>query len=69
MKLEVIYRRSASGCPTIYLAEDGGIVVQGSELDPATQGELQTVLPGETAVKISAELLLGAAQRYAEQQR
>lgn len=64
MKLEIIYKRSGNGCPTIYLAEDGDFVVQGDELDAATQGELQTVLPGETAVKISAELLLGAMLRY-----
>ena len=64
MKLEIIYKRSGNGCPTIYLAEDGELVVQGELLDPETENQLSSILPGETAVKISPELLLGAAFRY-----
>lgn len=64
MKLELLYTNSSTSCPTIYLAEDGDLVVQGQRLDTATERELASVLPGETAVKISPELLLGAALRY-----
>lgn len=64
MKLHLLYCASSSTCPTIYIAEDGDIVVQGLRLDEATTGELNEVLAGETAVKIPPELLLGAASEY-----
>ncbi|GIJ34477.1 hypothetical protein SAMN05216284_114125 [Micromonospora sediminimaris] len=64
MKLRLLYGESSSSCPTIYIAEDGDIVVQGLRLDDATEGELTNVLPGETAVKISPDLLLGATAAY-----
>ena len=64
MKLEILYKRSGNGCPTVYIGEDGNIVVQGDLVDQSTESELSSVLSGEAAVQISPELLLGAAFRY-----
>ncbi|RKN47517.1 hypothetical protein [Micromonospora endolithica] len=69
MKLRLLYSTSSSSCPTIYIAEDGDIVVQGLRLDQETEGELNNVLAGETAVKISPQLLLGAAAEYEQRGR
>ncbi|MEU6034703.1 hypothetical protein ABZ801_04790 [Actinomadura sp. NPDC047616] len=69
MKLTKLYKDPASGgegCPTVYLAENGDFVVQGVQLDQATTNELENVLPGETAVRIAPEVILGAIERYRE---
>jgi hypothetical protein len=66
MKLEMIYKDQGSGgngCPSIYLAEDGRLVVQGDSLDGETSAQLANVLPGETAVVITSEVLFGAVDR------
>ncbi|MBW8485550.1 hypothetical protein [Actinomadura parmotrematis] len=66
MKLKMIYKDQGSGgngCPSVYLAESGELVVQGDSLDAATFGELANVLPGEGAVRIAPEVLLGAVER------
>jgi hypothetical protein len=71
MKLRKLYKDQSSGgegCPTVYLADSGELVVQGDLLDSATQGELENVLPGEGAVRISADVILGAVARYHEAQ-
>ncbi|SFD16059.1 hypothetical protein SAMN05421773_110220 [Streptomyces aidingensis] len=67
MKLQMIYKDDESGgegCPSVYLADNGEFVVQGPQVDEATAGELRNVLPGETAVRISAEVILGAVRRF-----
>ncbi|MGH8929577.1 MAG: hypothetical protein ACRDZO_02775 [Egibacteraceae bacterium] len=51
-------------CPTVYLAESGEFVIQGYRLDTDTLAHLENVLPGETAVRISAAVVLGAVERY-----
>ncbi|MEU8265011.1 hypothetical protein AB0C02_30920 [Micromonospora sp. NPDC048999] len=69
MKLTKLYKDVGSGgngCPTVYLAESGELVVQGHLVDGDTFGELENVLPGEGAVRISAEVVLGAIERYRE---
>ncbi|WP_110081038.1 hypothetical protein [Actinokineospora spheciospongiae] len=67
MKLTKLYKDPSSGgqgCPTVYVAESGEFVVQGYLVDGDTMGELENVLPGESAVRISSEVILGAIERY-----
>lgn len=67
MKLTMLYKDQSSGgrgCPSVYLAENGDLVVQGALLDEATTAELEDVLDGEGAVRISADIVAGAMRRY-----
>jgi hypothetical protein len=67
MELTMLYKDPSSGgggCPSVYLAENGDFVVQGLDLDGATSNNLANVLPGEGAVRISAEIVLGAVEAY-----
>lgn len=67
MKLTMLCKdggSGGSGCPSIYLAENGDFVVQGRQLDDATSANLANVLPGESAVSIGADVLLRAAEIY-----
>lgn len=60
MKLTLLAKDESSGmtgCPSVYLAEDGSLVVQGLTLDSATEGNLRNVLPGESAVRIAPEIV------------
>jgi hypothetical protein len=71
MNLTKLYKDPGSGnggCPTVYLAENGELVVQGNELDPHTESQLENVLPGERGVRISIEIVIGAIERYKRQQ-
>lgn len=71
MKLTKLYKDPGSGnggCPTVYVAESGELVVQGHILDEDTFGELENVLPGESAVRIDPKIVLGAIERYMAQQ-
>jgi hypothetical protein len=68
VKLTKLFKDTNSGgqgCPTVYLADSGELVIQGHLLDTATTAELENVLPGESAVRISADIVLGAVERYA----
>jgi hypothetical protein len=67
MDLEMLYKDPASGgsgCPSVYLADSGEFVVQGLDIDGNTRANLANVLPGENAVRISADILLGAVEAY-----
>ncbi|HZG02543.1 MAG TPA: hypothetical protein VE546_03005 [Streptomyces sp.] len=67
MKLTRLFKDQGSGgtgCPTVYLAENGDFVIQGNILDSDTTAELENVLPGESAVRISVDVVLGAVERY-----
>ncbi len=58
MRLERLAKDPGSGnlrCPSVYLAEDGELVIQGGLVDEDTHGNLQDVLPGEAAVHIGRE--------------
>ncbi|GAA3041347.1 hypothetical protein [Actinokineospora globicatena] len=71
MKLTMLLKDQNSGgngCPSVYLADSGEFVVQGIELDDDTHAELENVLPGENAIRISADVLVGAVDRYRERQ-
>jgi hypothetical protein len=52
-----------TGCPSVYLDDDGMAVVQAPEVDSATAGQLLNVLPGEVGVRIKPEVLLAAADK------
>jgi hypothetical protein len=63
MKLTLLAKDFDSGkadCPSVYLAEDGSLVVQGLLLDPATEGSLLNVLPGEGVVHIDPKIVRAA---------
>lgn len=67
MKLTKLYKdpgSAANACPTIYVSEDGAFVIQGELVDIDTARELENLLPGEGAVRISPEVVLGAVERY-----
>ncbi len=51
------------GCPSVYI-EDGEFVVQGPEVSAAGLADLANVLPGETAVRISIDVVREALARH-----
>lgn len=66
MKLRLLAKDENSGkadCLSVYLAEDGFLVVQGHLLDADTQGNLLNVLPGEGAVRIDPTIVRAALNR------
>jgi hypothetical protein len=66
MRIEMLYKdqnSGANGCPAVYLAENGQIVVQGPAIDQDTFSNLADVLPGEIALQIAPEVLFGAVDR------
>nr|WP_024935158.1 hypothetical protein [Actinomadura madurae] len=66
MKLVMLYKDQGfggNGCPSVYLAENGELVVQGHAVDDGTFAELANVLPGESAVRISPDVIEGAIER------
>jgi hypothetical protein len=69
MRLERLAKDPESGnfgCPSVYLAEDGGLVIQGDLVDNDTHGRLQNLLPSEGAVHIKREVVEEALRRLAE---
>jgi hypothetical protein len=67
MRLERLAKDNGSGnfgCPTVYLAEDGSLVVQGDLVDAATHANLENVLPGEHAVHIKPAVVIEALRRF-----
>lgn len=52
-----------NGCPSVYSAADGSLVVQGPLLNPATEGNLQNPLPGEGAVHIDVGVVAAALRK------
>lgn len=49
-----------SGCPSVYLDDDGSAVVQGVLVDADTHDAMVNVLPGEAGVRIAPEVLAAA---------
>lgn len=69
MRLERLAKDGDSGnfgCPTVYLAETGDLVVQGDVVDADTFGHLENVLPGEAAVSIKRSVVEAALRRLGE---
>lgn len=52
-----------AGCLSVYLAENGKLVIQGNLLDPATKANLLNVLAGEGAVEIDVDIVRTALTR------
>jgi hypothetical protein len=66
MRLERLAKDADSGnfgCPSVYLAEDGSVVVQGDLVDEDTHDNLENLLPAEGAVRIKPEVLIEAVGR------
>lgn len=51
------------GCPAVYV-DNGEFVVQGPEVNAAELAALPNVLAGETAVRISIDVVREALARY-----
>lgn len=51
-------------CPSVYVADSGEFVIQGAEMTGNDTPDLQNPLPGETAVRISPEIVLRAVEKY-----
>ncbi len=69
MRLEKLAKDNNSGqfgCPSVYRAEDGDLVVQGNILDEDTAGNLENLLPGEAGVRIKASIVEEAVRRLHE---
>lgn len=69
MRLEKLAKDQSSanfGCPTVYLAEDGSLVVQGLAVDQDTHANLENVLPGEAGVHIAADVVAEALRRLGQ---
>jgi hypothetical protein len=55
------------GCPSVYLAENGDLVIQGDVLDADTTANLENLLPNETGVRIKASIVTDALSRLHQQ--
>lgn len=53
-----------NGCPSVYVAESGEMVVQGDLVDADTLGNLENMLPGEGAVRIKPQVIVDAVEQY-----
>ncbi|MCS7483877.1 hypothetical protein ACFFQW_32585 [Umezawaea endophytica] len=63
-KLAKDQNSGGNGCPAVYLGETGELVIQGVQVDIDTFGRLDDVLPGETAVRISSDVVVRAVELY-----
>jgi len=71
MELELLAtddKSGGKGCPSVYLSNTGEFVVQGGGLDDTDLAKLANPLPGETAVRISPEVVLAAVEHYRRRQ-
>jgi hypothetical protein len=71
MELELLAKDPASGgkgCPSVYLSDTGEFVVQGPALAPDDWAKVENPLPGETAVRISPEVVIAAVERHRQRQ-
>lgn len=53
-----------NGCPTVYVDDDGTLVVQGDLLSAGAAAELENLLPGEGAVRINPATVIAAVECY-----
>lgn len=71
MELELLAKDLSSGgkgCPSVYLTDAGEFVVQGAGLAPDDWAKVQNPLPGETAVRISPEVVIAAVEQHRQRQ-
>lgn len=52
-----------NGCPTVYLDDEGMLVIQGDLAPAALHDQLENVLPGEGAVRITPATVIAAVAR------
>jgi hypothetical protein len=67
VRLEMLAKDEDSGrtgCPSVYIDEDGWAVVQGPEVEGDTMSSLVNLLPGETGVRIAPKVLAAAVAAY-----
>ncbi|MGW5880322.1 hypothetical protein ACWFMI_27630 [Nocardiopsis terrae] len=67
MELELLAtddKSGGKGCPSVYISDTGEFVVQGAGLADSDFTKLANPLPGETAVRISPEIVLAAVEQY-----
>ncbi|GAA1760485.1 MULTISPECIES: hypothetical protein [Streptomonospora] len=67
MKLTLLAKDKLSGgkgCPSVYVADTGDLVVQGVELTGSEMSEVQNPLEGEAAVRIDPEIVIEAIERF-----
>lgn len=67
MKLTLLAKdklSGAKGCPSVYVADTGDLVVQGVELTDSEMSAVQNPLPGEAAVRIDPEVIIEAIERF-----
>lgn len=63
MRLTLLAKDAESGkagCKSVYLAENGKLVIQGDLLDEATNANLVNLLAGEGAVEIDVDIVRAA---------
>jgi hypothetical protein len=66
MRLERLAKDEKSGnfgCETVYLTENGSLVVQGPLVDADTHAGLENVLAGENAILIDCAVVEAALRR------
>ncbi|MDT0301426.1 hypothetical protein [Streptomonospora wellingtoniae] len=67
MKLTLLAKdklSGAKGCPSVYVADTGDLVVQGVELTDSEMSAIQNPLDGEVAVRIDPEIVIEAIERF-----
>ncbi len=66
MKLTLLAKDTGSGkagCKSVYLAENGKLVIQADLIDEATKANLLNLLAGEGAVEIDVDIVRAALAR------
>ncbi len=66
MKLTLLAKDVSSGqagCKSVYLAENGKLVIQADLIDEATKANLVNLLAGEGAVEIDVDIVRAALAR------
>lgn len=69
--MELLAKDPASGgkgCPSVYIDDTGEFVVQGPALEADAWAKVENPLPGETAVRISPEIVMAAVERHRQRQ-
>lgn len=69
--MELLAKDPASGgkgCPSVYIDDTGEFVVQGPALEAGAWAKVENPLPGETAVRISPEIVMAAVERHRQRQ-
>jgi hypothetical protein len=69
VRLEMLAKDENSGrtgCPSVYIDENGSAVIQGPEIEAAAGPEVTALPPGDTRIRISPKVLAAAAEALQE---